>query len=281
MHKNNHSSLQFFNKSQAEISVDVNAVASYYPGLIKVYVPFIPIHKTPSDWELNTATKIDMIRAERKTSTESLIERSIRRSQKHVVDYLSCNSFSLFGTITFAEDRHNVEHSKRKFMTWLKNQRDRNGIFGYLFVPEYHKDGAIHFHGVIKDYAGKLRRSRNAKTGKLLYGHKGNERFDLEEFRSGFTRIEPIRQSRDDHARVGNYIRKYITKDMVNIFGQKRYWASQGLKKPIREDNPQWYLETAADDVFTNEYGKIYTYKNLDSKILPRYVRELTSIDNL
>ncbi len=270
------------NQTHEEAKIDVGAVASYYPGRVRVYEPFVPIHKTRSDWELSRKPKVNVMAAESKTSIESAIERSVRRSQKIVSDYLACNRFELFGTITFGGDkRHDIDYTKKQFNTWLKNQRDRNGKFKYVFVPEYHKDGALHFHGVMAGYTGKLRRSREAKTGRLLYGKRGNPRYDLAEFTLGFTRIEPIGQTTDDHAKVGSYIRKYITKDMVNIFGKKRFWTSQRLSKPICEDNPYWYKDVEPTDTYENDYGKIYTYKDLDAIGIPAYVKILTSEDYL
>lgn len=270
------------NQKQEKAKIEVKAVARYYPGYIRVYEPFVPLHKTTSDWELSYKPKVNVPAAESKSSIESAAERSIRRSQKIVSDYLACNRFELFGTITFGGDRrHDIDHTKKQFNTWLKNQRDRNGRFKYVFVPEYHKDGALHFHGVMADYTGKLKRSRNAKTGNLLYGKRGNPRYDLAEFKLGFTRIEPIGQTTEDHGKVGSYIRKYITKDMVDIFGKKRFWASQGLSKPICEDNPYWYTNAEPTGVYENEYGKIYTYRDLNAHGIPAYVKILSGEDHL
>lgn len=260
------------NQKPEEVKVNVTSVASYYPGYIRVYEPYIPIHKTTADWELSRKPKVNILAAESKTSIESSEERSVRRSQKTISDYLACNRFELFGTVTFGGDmRYDVEHTKKQFNTWLKNQRDRNGKFKYVFVPEYHKDGALHFHGVMADYGGKLKRSRNAKTNRLLYGKRGNLQYDLEEFKLGFTRIEPIGQTTEDHVKVGSYIRKYITKGMVNIFGKKRFWASQKLSKPICEDNPYWLINVEPTDTYENEYGKIYTYRDLSDPAIPAY----------
>lgn len=269
-------------QSEHEAKVDVISVASYYPGYVRVYEPFVPIRKTVADWELSRKPKVNVLMAESKSSTESAEERSIRRSQKIISDYLACNRFELFGTITFGgTNRYDIEHVKKQFNTWLKNQRDRNGKFKYVFVPEYHKDGALHFHGVMAGYTGKLRPSRSMKTGKLLYGKRGNQRYDLAEFKLGFTRVEEIGKTVDDHVKVGGYIRKYITKDMINIFGKKRFWASQKLSKPICEDNPYWYKDAEASDTYENEYGKIYTYRDLNTVGIPAYVKILTSEDYL
>jgi len=266
------------NKSFMEISIDVNAIATYYPGLIRVYEPKIPIRKLLPDWEAQTKTKIST-NAD-KTSNEDNLERSIRRSQKIVSDYVLCNRFELFATITIAQDRYSPEQSKNKVHNWLKNQRTRTGKFTYILVPECHKDGALHFHALIGGFLGEVRQSINPQNGNPLT-RKGKFVYELPSFTSGFTKVQYIGQTAEDHAKVGNYIRKYITKDMVSIFNQKRFWTSQRLNKPIQEDNPQWYLETEADSVFENEYGKIYTYTNLASKILPGYINLLTGDEHL
>jgi hypothetical protein len=265
-------------KTFMEVSIDINAVATYYPGMIKVYVPNIPIRKLLPDWEAQT-DKYAPINAD-KTSAESDLERSIRRSQKTVNDLVLCNRFDLFATLTIAKDRYNPIRSKNKVHNWLKYLCKKYGKFPYILVPEYHKDGAFHFHVLIANFPGELKQSFNIKTGKPLI-RNGKEVYEFPEFTSGFTKVQYIGQSADDHAKVGNYIRKYITKEMVTIFGQKRYWTSKGLNRPAREDNPQWYLETTPDDVYENDYGKILTYTDLSNKILPAYIILLTGEDRL
>ena len=270
----------YIHKTQPQIALEVISVAIYYPGMVKVYVPNVPINKNLPDWELDKATRLDFDKAENKTSNETDLERSIRRSKKLVNDYMLCNQFELFGTFTIGVDHYDNNHSKNKLKNWLKNQRDRNGRFKYVVVPELHKDGAIHFHVVLDNYSGKLKKSRSSKTNKLLHKH-GKPVYEFDEYKSGFTEVQYIGQTAEDHAKINNYIRKYIKKDMVTIFGKKRYWASQGLKKPIREDNPQWYMDIEADDKYTNDYGTIYTYINLEDKPLPTYVESLTGTDRL
>jgi len=265
------------NKTFMDVSIDVNAIAKYYPGMIRVYRPNVPIRKLLPGWEAQTKTKIST-NAE-KTSNETYLEQSIRRSQKLVSDYVLCNRFDLFVTLTIAKDRYNPEQSKNKVHNFFKNLRTRTGKIRYILVPEYHKDGALHFHALIGDYAGEVRQSINPHTGKPLVRNK-KPVYELPAFTSGFTKVQYIGQSAEDHAKVGSYIRKYITKDMVSVFNQKRFWTSQKLNKPIQEDNPQWYLETKADSEFTNDYGTIYTYTDLASKILPAYIRLLTGEDH-
>lgn len=264
-------------KTRLEISTEVRAIAFYYPGMIKVYIPNTPINKNLPDWEDQKNSKLTNF--EIKTSNETTIERSTRRSQKTVSDYARCNWFDLFATITIGVDRYDIDSSKQKLQTWLKNQRDRNGKFKYLIVPEYHKDGALHFHALLGNYTGKLRQSLNAKTNQKIVS-KGKPVYELTEYKSGFTKVQKIGQSIEDQTKVGLYISKYITKEMISLFGKKRYWASKGLNKPIQEDNPQWYMEIKPDKEYENDYGKTYIYTNLDNDLLPPYIKSLTEIIN-
>ena len=265
-------------KTEAEISTEVKTIATYYPDMVKVYEPNVPIKRLSTGWEFDQKSKINMETIDTKTSNETAEERSIRRSQRKVRDYILCNQFDLFATITFAIDRHNIEHSKEKLNTWLKNQRDRNGKFNYAIVPEYHKDGALHFHGVFSNYNGRLKKSKSSKTGHYLTSN-GKDVYEFEEYKSGFTKVQYIGNTPEDRAKVGGYISKYITKEMVSLFGKKRYWTSQGLRKPIQEDNPSWFKELNPDYIYENEYGKIYTYVNLWSKVIPSDILDRAGFD--
>ena len=272
--KENHLN-RLFGKTSEEITSEVWTIATYYPNMIKVYEPIVPIKRMVSGWESDKDLRLDTGDIDSKTSNETTEERSIRRSQRKVRDYIMCNHFDLFATITFATDRHNIEHSKDKLNTWLKNQRDRNGKFGYVIVPEYHKDGALHFHGVFSHYSGRIKRSRNKKSKRYIES-RGKPVYEFAEYKSGFTKVQYIGDTPEDHARVGAYISKYITKEMVSLFGKKRYWTSQGLTKPIQEDNPSWFGDFEPDYVYKNEYGKIYTYTDLWAKVIPEDVLEHT-----
>lgn len=269
---------QTLHKSQSEITQDVTAIATYYPEMIKVYVPNVPIRRIPADWEFDSGTNYISDKHDEKVSNETALERSIRRSQRRVRDYVLCNQFDIFFTLTIANDRMDSIRSIRKINTHFKNQRDRNGRFDYLLVPEYHKNGALHCHGVARNYTGRMKLSRSSKTNRQIVSH-GKPVYEFAEYKLGFTKVQYIGNTTEDQSRVGNYISKYITKDMVSIFGKKRYWASQGLRKPLQEDNPAWFTELVADYVYENDYGKIYTFTNLWAKALPDELHDKTRFD--
>lgn len=152
---------------------------------------------------------------------ETSLARSLRRTKTTISDLVLCNEFDLFVTFTFKSDRFNTGLSKSKLSNWLKSQQKQYGKFTYIVVPEFHKDKkAIHFHGLFKNYAGPL-----SDSGVKINGRKS---YNLKSYKSGFNSAVKI----DNVEKVANYVRKYITKDMPQFAGKKRYWHSVGLKMP-------------------------------------------------
>jgi hypothetical protein len=178
---------------------------------IKGYEAINPKPKTPSDFN----DPVNIIH-------------SLRRTKTRLTDIVVSNQFDLFCTFTFANDRQNVDHLKTQMSTWLDNQQKRVGKFDYLIVPEFHKDGkSIHFHALFKGYKGELvDTGHKTNRGQISYVIKG--------YRLGFSTAVKI----DDIDKVGSYVKKYITKDMPQFNGKKRYWCSHGLTRPNKITNP-------------------------------------------
>lgn len=165
-------------------------------------------------------------------ANESL-NRSRRRSRVNIVDIIMCNEFDMFVTFSFKDDRYDIDLCKKRLMEWIKNQQkihNKKGYkkFSYIMVPEYHADKkAIHFHALLNNYRGKITQSKNPKTGKPVI-QKGKMVFNIDSYTLGFTNMTYIVHK----GKTANYVSKYITKDMMNLKGKKRYWYSRDLKKP-------------------------------------------------
>jgi hypothetical protein len=237
----------------------VHAVATYYPEFIRIYIPNNPYEKLRDGLESHEAL-LKKPEAVAKTSNETDEERSIRRTRKTIKDITLCNTFELFATFTFKEDRQNTTRSKQKMSNWLNNQRKRTGKFDYLIVSEFHKDQqSLHFHALLGGYQGKVAQSLNAEGNPKVV--RGREAYHLPSYRLGFTDVKIIDNKKDSHTKVAFYIQKYITKDMPTFAGKKRYWTSKGLAKPVTEDNPpEWYLHIKPDREYINEHGKIIEF---------------------
>lgn len=79
---------------------------------------------------------------------EELLDASRRRARRKIFDYIICNEFDMFVTLTLDKsqiDRNDYGAVIKRLSTWLGNRVKRKGI-RYIGVPEYHKNGGLHFH---------------------------------------------------------------------------------------------------------------------------------------
>jgi len=198
--------------------VIVSDYVKEYPDMLKIYIYHNNYIQTNTINPKKAKLSIEQ-------KSEQTIHRSIRRTRSTINDLLACNRFDLWCTFTFNPDLHNrydLKHCKSVMSLWLaRRQRQDNG-FAYLVVPELHKDGALHFHALIRGYNGTLKATRaKTKTNQTIYkitGYRGG--------RSNAVKLD------DNYDAIAGYLQKYITKDMPLMFGQKRYWTSTNLTKP-------------------------------------------------
>ncbi len=268
---------RFRPRSRVDASILVRAKATYYPQMATVYVPSKPYLVLLPGMVANK--KLDRKKRKKKQSEDDL-ERSIRRAKKAIGDYIKCNRFELFCTFTFKDDRQDIDKCRAKMAGWLKRQRVRQGKFSYLIVAEQHKDGALHFHALFKDFTGKLVPAINPHTGKPIL-RKGKPVYNLTGYTLGHTTVQKISDTAGDHARVAAYIKKYITKNMPLFFGKNRYWCSQKLVAKKVENNPSdWYLKRKPDKVYRHPNG--ITYLFLSPSVIPeKYRFELYQVQTL
>lgn len=156
--------------------------------------------------------------------SDKAIEESLRRTRTTIFDYALSNDFTHFVTFTFNPkkvNRYSIESTSNIMRYWLNRQKKHSPDFAYVIVPEFHKDKAIHFHALIKNYNGHLHESKVVQNGKRVYNLTG--------FTAGFTNAQELD---DDQAKAAAYLTKYITKEMILTFNKRRYWASKNLNKP-------------------------------------------------
>ena len=184
-----------------------------------------------------------------KGPTEANLQRAARRAAAKLRDLALCNDFRWFVTLTLDReriDRYNVKEITRKLNQWLDNQVRRVGL-RYVFVPERHKDGAIHFHGFVNDVPGfvssgtwkvpghkkpikprsEAKRREWAEAGPESGYH---EVFNWERWPLGFTTA--VRLYGDYHSAV-SYVCKYIRKQTDGgKIGGRWYYSGGELKTP-------------------------------------------------
>lgn len=253
-------------------NIAISVQATTYPDSVRIFIPNIPIRKNVS--KSPKGSRINLFRSAEDIEYiyETNLERSIRRSRKAIKDYILCNDFDLFCTFTMGKDRYNDEKSIKRLKNWVKNQRDRNGKFIYIFVTERHKDGALHFHALIGGYKGKLAPAINPNAGNPKLDINGLQVYNFTEYTHGFTTVRLI-VDKNNKTKTARYLQKYVGKDLAAGFGKNRYWASKGLNKPTIQDNPDYFYH-GVQPVFThiNDHGKIFEFVRGQTPEIDAYI---------
>lgn len=153
-------------------------------------------------------------------------QRASRRASQAVEDIARSGLWRYFLTLTFSAncgfDRYFYPDCLDALELFCKNLRRRFPGVRYIFVPEQHKDGAFHFHGLIGgcDLSAMLKDSGKKCNHKPIYNLDAGWNY-------GFSTVSLVQKQ----GAVGRYISKYITKDMAVPKGKKRYLSSNNLKR--------------------------------------------------
>lgn len=176
---------------------------------------------------------IDDDTRDREVDVEDSIRRSLSRAREGVKDIAYANDWELFITVTFDQvkvDRYNFDDVVKKYSQMLKNLKQRHcPNLEYLMVPELHKDGAYHFHGLLRGIDGlKLVEARNFKNNRLLKDKGGKQIYNMPQFKLGLNTATYV----VDSGKSASYLVKYITKDLcLDLKDRKKYWSTRGVKK--------------------------------------------------
>lgn len=191
-------------------------------------------------------------------STERLSQ-SLSRTRSTLFELAMCNRFEWFVTLTLDKtkrDREDLAAFRKALAQFIRDQNKRraeNDKIAYIFVPEEHKNGCWHIHGLVKGLRLHLDLSTNEHG--YLDWRAYRDRF-------GFVSVAPIR----DYNACCTYITKYVTKAMNSATGLQTdikahghlYFASQGLKR--REALERYSTDKAhflRDWDYENDYVKI------------------------
>lgn len=186
---------------------------------------------------------------------------SLSRTKRNIREISLCNDFEYFATITVNSanaDRFSLDECQELLRKKFKKLKRKNSNFAYIFITEKHKDGAFHFHGLIRGIDDFYINSN---------GYLSHEIFDEIGFNS-FSKIK-------DYIKCCNYITKYITKECVRNTSGTVYISSRGLKKADVYD----YKNIDYDNYdFENEFCKIKEFK-IDE--MPReLIYQLMGVEN-
>lgn len=219
---------------------------------------------------------------EEKRNSEKLAN-NISRARALVYELGICNDWKLFCTFTLDKtkyDRYDLSRFKKDFSQKIRDLNKKyNCKIKYILIPEKHKDGAWHMHGLMsgipecelqefsKEEHLPLYILEKIIKGETIYSWKTyKEKF-------GFCDLEPIK----DLERAVAYILKYITKSMCDRnteLGAHLYYASQKLNRAsevqcgfLWEDK-----ENPLDYTYENEYVKVKWLTSEEYDIIKEFV---------
>lgn len=224
-----------------EIRQYSNPVNAIYEGETSVTPIYQTGKKRKVNLEYNPFTD-EMEKLRTIEDAERSAKNSLNRTKQNIYKFSRQADWEYFITLTFdgsKVNRYDFDECMGKANNWFNNQKKRKAHdLKYLFVPEQHKDGAWHIHGVIAD-VGEM---SFADSGRVAIGEKAYRRSDvnsefatiynLSGWRFGFSTATRVR----DKYKVASYITKYITKDLCeSTFGKKRYYRSRNIPEPIEK----------------------------------------------
>lgn len=179
---------------------------------------------------------------------------SIVRARSRVRELALCSKWDYFATFTLSEekqDRFDIKSYIKDLGNWIQNYNKKYHCkLQYLIIPEQHKNGAWHAHGLLRGLA----------PDSLCKNEHGY--LDLPYYRNRFGYISLSKVK--SHERCASYVTKYISKDVTATAAQlgagaHLYYSSRGLpgKQVI------WQYSGHINGGFRNEYG-IYKWTNWD-----------------
>ena len=183
------------------------------------------------------------------------LDNNFSRARNMVLQYALCNPWDYFftGTIDRAKfDRFDLDTYQSRLSQFIRDKRKKyQSQIQVLLVPEHHKDGAWHIHGLISGLPEDvISPFTSPAPQRLIDGGFLNWPDYMNTF--GFCSLAPIR----DPIATAYYITKYISKDLSrreSDIGKHLYFHSRPLKKATKASDVYLY-QRPLDDLCVNEY---------------------------
>lgn len=196
-------------------------------------------------------------KSRRVPTLKEIEQKNINRTKIEMQRLVKANihEFKTFITLTFDTNKNtdininDISDANKKFNIWKTYIKRLKNDFKYIYVPEFQKRGAVHYHlltNIDYDTSPLLlqeiktwnKKSRTYKTGKPIKGWK-----------YGYSMAIPL-----NGINIVGYMSKYMTKDIDNrLFGYRKYSCSYNLKKPT-----EVYID------FDNSKDVLYYLKSLN-----------------
>lgn len=250
------------------------------------YILKITTNKAETTFSFSKETFARKNKSEEDASKKNKSLSNVARVRNRIFEIAINNNFTHFITITLDEkkiDRYDGALISKKLRKVFNNYKSKVDInFAYLLVPEFHKDKAIHFHGLFRlSSENKDLRSLgiDKKTGhkvfrsKWLYNSFGSNR--LVAFPSSHSVF------------ISKYITKYITKDLTARPLSRSFYSSLNLKKNevhtarnLSRDDLHLFLKVFAHDKTILRANGFTAYFQKDNALQVKRLINVYSIIN-
>lgn len=194
-------------------------IVSYPDGSSRIVVASCSIFCEPGWEKISKKETRPRVKKEQPGDTT----RARRRAKARLRDLARANNLSVFVTFTLDEtkiNRYDVAEITKKLNIWLDNRVRRKGLC-YVLVPELHKDGAVHLHGLCNDVLERVDGGHKTRQGRPVY--------NLPDWTYGFTTAVCIPP--EEYARTVSYITKYVTKSVDKV-GGRWFYSGGALVQP-------------------------------------------------
>ena len=214
----------------------------------------------------NPMIEVPKMYSEKGSVNTEKLDNNISRAKNKIKEYGYCNNWEYFITLTLDRkkyDRYNLNKFRKDLSQLVKDYRKKGYNIKYLLIPEQHKDGAWHMHGVFMgippDWLTKFDRRKKLPNYILSNYDRLFNCCNLSD-KFGYTIIEPIRSKE----RTISYLMKYITKDLercVKELNLHMYYATKGLNTSDVIKKGTTKCELVIPYNFTNDHVSLYWTK--------------------
>ena len=202
------------------------------------------------------------------------LENSLARTKAKIFELAVCNDWEYFVTLTLNpeyHDRKDLDTYKKKLSTWLKNyNRLHSTNIKYLLIPEEHKNGCWHMHGLFmglpESHLQPFTITEKIPKKILKAILQGHTIYNWSAYAKAFGYLTLSKIINLES--VSKYITKYITKHLLESrisLNNHLYYASHGLNRA--QTILTGHLTRDLDEDFENDYIKVKTFKNIEDAI--------------
>lgn len=195
------------------------------------------------------------------------LDAAISRAKRVILELALCNDWEWFGTFTISPDkfdRSDLTTWDKFLKQWLRDKRKEYGgiKLPYLLIPEQHKNGCWHMHGLfasdLSPWLLSFREHRSDFSRLPLY-LVNNDFYYWPDYlrRFGFCSFGKIRNK----TACAFYVTKYMSKsisDSVLPVGSHLYACSQGLNRSVLHGDV-YGDSTYLNQFLTNNYDFVDT----------------------